>query len=228
MRYETILLDIDETILDFKKAEAISFESVHKHFNIEYTHEDFLTYKRINASLWKKFESNLITVREIINTRFNLYVKDRGFNVSGEKFTEYYEGSLEECAFFYDENIIDTILTLKKHSKIYCVTNGSKYVQLSRLKKSGLYDLLDGCFVSELIGLSKPSKEYFDYVKNKTSLDERTTLVVGDSLTADMPSKHYGYDVCWVNRKLQKNDSNIKIDYEITRFDNILKVLEIE
>lgn len=228
MKYKTILLDIDETILDFKKAEVVSFESVHKHFNIEYTEEDFLAYKRINASLWKKFEDNLITVREIINTRFNLYIEDRGFNVSGEEFTKYYEESLEECAFFYDENIIDTILTLKNHSRIYCVTNGSKFVQMSRLKKSGLYDLLDGCFISELIGLSKPSKEYFNYVKNKTGLDEWTTLVVGDSLTADMPAKNYGYDVCWVNRKSLKNGSNIKIDYEITRFEDILKILEIE
>ena len=65
----------------------------------------------------------------------------------------------------------------------YAVTNGSFNVQSKKLKKSGLIELFDDCFISDQIGVEKPSVEFFNHVKariGEVSNDE--ILIVGDSL----------------------------------------------
>lgn len=60
--YQTILFDIDDTLIDFKKSEAISLSKCYDHFykkSVEF--EDFLQdYNKINHALWQLAERNQI------------------------------------------------------------------------------------------------------------------------------------------------------------------------
>lgn len=63
------------------------------------------------------------------------------------------------------------------------VTNGFEKVQMNRLALSGLDRYLDGVFVSEKVGATKPSKKIFDMALNTLGIEHRDrVLVVGDSL----------------------------------------------
>ena len=71
---------------------------------------------------------------------------------------------------------------------IFLVTNGAQYTQTRRIAASGLGAYADGAFISEAIGINKPSKEYAAYVEAHIGGYERSRAVwVGDSLTSDAP-----------------------------------------
>ncbi len=72
--YHAILFDIDDTLVDFKKSEAISLNKCHDYFfkdNVDL--QQFCSdYSRINHSLWRLAEENKISPAMIGNERFKL------------------------------------------------------------------------------------------------------------------------------------------------------------
>ena len=58
----TLFWDIDDTLLDFKRGEAIAIRHTLSHIGIEPTGETVRLYSEINESLWKRM--NLTTVTE--------------------------------------------------------------------------------------------------------------------------------------------------------------------
>ena len=54
MKKPIVLLDLDDTILDFRKAERGAISKTLLHFGIE-PHEEIITrYSEINAAQWKR------------------------------------------------------------------------------------------------------------------------------------------------------------------------------
>lgn len=51
--------------------------------------------------------------------------------------------------------------TLRGRVKQYAVTNGTRTAQERKLARSGLGDLFDGVFISEVVGAEKPSLDFF-------------------------------------------------------------------
>ena len=231
MGYKFILLDIDDTVLDFKKAERAAFEKTHIDNGVAFSDKDYELYSKINADLWKALERGEISSSEvIINTRYSIYCKERGIAELGESFRVEYESNLSENAYVFDEEVFETLSLLKKHCKIYSITNGTYHVQSKRIKKSGVEVFLDGQFISEKVGYRKPDKRFFEYVEsNIPNFDKAKALVVGDSLTADMPAKKYGYDTCLINRK---NIEELLFEYSptyiIKSFSDLKKFVNIE
>ena len=82
-------------------------------------------------------------------------------------------------------------------------------------------------FVSEKIGIPKPSKAYFDYCfANIEDFEKSKTLIIGDSLTSDIQGGiNSGIDTCWYNPKRLKNYSGITPTYEIDNLEQVLKIV---
>ena len=100
-------------------------------------------------------------------------------------------------------------------------------MQSKKLKKSGLIELFDDCFISDQIGVEKPSVEFFNHVKariGEVSNDE--ILIVGDSLTSDMKGgNNAGILCCWYNPQKMENTKDIRIDYEIRNLQEVKDIL---
>ena len=77
--------------------------------------------------------------------------------------------------------------------------------------------------ISGEIGYSKPAKEFFDYVKGHIpDFDEKTTLVIGDSLTSDIRGgNNAGIDTLWFNPHKQENAAGVQINYEAAALHEI-------
>lgn len=94
---------------------------------------------------------------------------------------------------------------------------------------SGLNQLVDGVFVSELIGCPKPMKEYYDACFSNPALtgtDRSECLIVGDSLTSDMKgANNAGIAACWYNPTGAVNDKAVAIDYEIRCLEELYPIL---
>lgn len=105
----------------------------------------------------------------------------------------------------------------KGRVKQYAVTNGTKAAQDKKLNKSGLIDIWDDVFISEVVGTEKPGIEFFEYVWEQIGNYEKDeVMIVGDSLTSDMQGgNNAGIICCWYNSKKLTNDKGLVIDYEI-------------
>ncbi len=199
--YTTVLFDADETLMDFRKSEHSALIETFEENSLP-TDEEFLkSYTKINDSLWESFNRGEIKKNEITDKRFTLLFEKYKINLDGKEFNMKYLGNLSKYGYLlpgaYD-------LCKKLHEEglhLYIITNGIGFVQKKRFATSGLSEFFDGVFISEEIGEAKPSKGYFDHVYGKIEeKDKRKTVVVGDSLSADIRGgKAYGFVTCWYN-----------------------------
>lgn len=203
--YTTLLIDADNTLLDFDKAENEALKSVMAIYKLPATEENCRKYSEINDALWKRFEKGEIEKAEIKTTRFRKFFEFLGVK---EKFdpsevNETYLSFLREGAYTI-EGATGLCKALKeKGYRLYIITNGIALTQARRLKKSGLLPFFDEVFVSEAVGFPKPKKEYFDYVlENVNEKDKSKILVIGDSLSSDIKgAENAGLDYIWYNHR---------------------------
>lgn len=199
-KYTTLLFDLDDTLLDFGKAEDNAITKIFERYGIPLTDENKRRYVEFNKSLWKALEREEITREQLFAVRFTEFFRIMGVEADGVKANAEFISYIAEGSFIID-GALETCRKLQENYKMYLITNGSKKAQRGRLKGSPLTECFDGIFISEEIGFVKPKKEFFDYVfahideKNKSKV-----LVIGDSLTSDIKgAADYGIDSCHVS-----------------------------
>ena len=188
IRYSTVLLDADGTVYDFHKAEKTALKQTFTQIGIEWTEERNQIYLEENEKVWKEFEQNLLTPQKLKTERFRRFFERINISVAMDSRTinDIYIGYLSQCGFLFD-GAGEFVRTLKQHCKVYIATNGLTIAQQGRYKNSGLSTITDGIFISELMGIRKPAKAYFDYIFNELNItDKQSVIVIGDSLTSDM------------------------------------------
>ncbi|PJH92055.1 YjjG family noncanonical pyrimidine nucleotidase [Bacillus sp. SN1] len=228
-QYRTLLFDVDDTILDFKAAEALALRLLFEDQNIPLIDEMKTQYKTINQGLWRAFEEGKITRDEVVNTRFSALFQEYGYEADGALLEQKYRSFLEEGHQLID-GAFDLISNLQHQFDLYIVTNGVSKTQYKRLRDSGLFPFFKDIFVSEDTGYQKPMKEYFDYVFERIpQFSAEHALIIGDSLTADIKGGQLaGLDTCWMNPDMKPNESEIMPAYEIRKLEELYHILNIE
>lgn len=227
MKYTTLLFDLDDTILDFTKGEQIALTSLFEEMKVENIKEVINEYVLLNKSLWKEIEKGTLTRDYVLNNRFSMLFNKYNKLVDGEKFEKRYRHFLDLQHELID-GAEEILKDLCKTCKIYIITNGVSKTQLKRIKDSKLEEIFTDIFVSEDIGYQKPAKEYFEAVIKKIpDFNLRKTLIIGDSLTADiLGGMQNNIDTCWFNLNKSKNLTHIKPTYEIFKFSDLYEVLK--
>ena len=87
---DILLLDLDNTILDFDKSEECALKEVFIKYDIEDTKENRDLYYKINVEYWKKYEKHLISRDLLIGYRFNDFFKLFNKEVDGFEVNDYY------------------------------------------------------------------------------------------------------------------------------------------
>lgn len=226
---KAILWDMDGTLLNFLISEKNAVKKGFEYFGLgECSDENVRLYSEINLRHWKMLEKGLITKPEVKAGRYREFFKRLGItSVTPEEFTAVYEKNLPETVE-YIENAKEIVESLRGRYKQYIVTNGTLSVQVKKIEKSGLKELIDGAFISDEIGYEKPSKEFFSFVLSNIIPCERDeVLIVGDSLTSDMKGGNIsGIKCCWYNPEKLENNTSLKIDYEINKLNEIYEILK--
>ena len=226
MRYTTILFDADDTLFDFKKAEYTALDDTLNEYNIPHSDCDIAEYSVINERTWKSFERGEIRRSEIGITRFGAFLKYIGrSDIDTVSFNKQYSEHLSHNCFLFN-GTISLLDALKPLYSMYMITNGTSRVQHGRLDDSGIGRYFNGVFISDDIGLSKPDREYFDYVLDRVDeKDISKILIVGDSLTSDIKGGiDSGIDTCHLNRKcVEYND--ISPTYSVRSIDELRSFL---
>lgn len=225
-QFDIVLLDADETIFDFKKAEAHSFKQMLERYGVEYTHERLKEYSAINLSLWKALERGEVTRERLKTLRFERFFDSIGVSdIDCVAVNDCYLTNLSNSTFML-EGAQQFVKELHKHCKIYLATNGLTKAQTGRFSQSAVKDDIDDVFISEQIGYAKPDKAYFEYIFSTLGVEDRSRVIIlGDSLTSDMQGgKNAGITTCLYNPRDEMVDSDL-CDYVITDYNQFFDIL---
>ena len=223
-----ILWDIDGTLLNFDFAETRALKECFKIYKLgEVSNNMIGQYKAINKKQWESLEKGLISRKEVMFGRFEKFFELYGIDkkLAGD-FNRTYQEELGKTYVFNDYGL-ETVKKLKNKYEQYAVTNGSFIAQKGKLEGSGLIDLLDDVFISEIIGYEKPDPKFFSYIFEKLgSSNKDEYVIIGDSLTSDMlGGKKSGIRTIWFNPFKLLNNMDFKVDYEITCLKDVEKIL---
>ena len=114
MTYKTILLDFDDTIVDFYDAEEKAFYNMAKHFNHNPTNDDFYHFREVNQSHWEAFQENKLTKEEVLTQRFVNYFKDYQIEVDGKQADHIFRDELAKAKPSFFDDTLETIDYLRK------------------------------------------------------------------------------------------------------------------
>lgn len=225
--YELVLIDADDTLFDYNKAEKYALEETLKRFNYEGNVAEVRSrYKDINQKLWLELEKCTVTKEELKKERFKRLFEELNLEYSVDHFSEYYLKKLGEGKFLID-GAEEICKYLSGKYIIVIVTNGIKEIQVSRLDKSSIKKYIDEIVVSEDIGVNKPDPYIFEYALNLVKHgNKKSVIMIGDSLTSDIQGGiKFGIDTCWLNLGNTKNESNIKPKYQIDTLKELYDII---
>ena len=225
MSYSTLLMDADDTIFDFPLCEYRALKETIESFGLVFTDEICSSFSAINSALWKKFEMNRITRSELRNRRFAELIEKcfQGFDNTEAMALKYIECLAKQAVFI--DGAYDALKLLSSRYKIYIITNGLKTVQRGRFSRTDITSFIGKLYISDEMGVQKPSKEFFDMVlEDIPEKDKTKILVVGDSLTSDMQGgRNAGLDTCLYDPKGKVTMPNDLCDYHITSLTELME-----
>ena len=225
-RFDIVLLDADETVYDFKLAEKTAVSLTLERFGVTPADDVVARYSAINLSCWKALERGELSREDLKPTRFRMLFEQFGARpVDYGAVNDTYENNLSYQVFLLD-GALEFVKKLHEHCKIYLATNGLTIPQTGRYSRSAVKPYVDGVYISEQIGASKPDKAYFDYIFRDLGITDRSRVIMlGDSLTSDMlGGRNAGVMTCHYLNGAAPSHSPL-CDYEIATYDEFFDIL---
>ncbi len=226
MEIKAILIDIDNTLLDFdKSANKASYNTAEK-YGITLPDNYNEIFHRVNDELWTSLQCGDIEKPDIYKMRFRKIFDILGIDADSDSFEEDFRKEMREIAELV-EGAEEILKYLSAKYPVYTASNASRFQQEVRLKKSGLWQYLSGMFTSEEIGFQKPAKEFFTFCHKQLSpLSESEIIMIGDSISADITgAKNYGINTIWFNFKGETIDNYGFTDYYVNSLYEIKDIL---
>lgn len=189
MGYESIIFDLDNTLLNFELCErqailgaledcavSLDLNGVSKTIFLQV----FETY---NSQYWrqrKTFSPSELIEMSYRSTLAQLDIQTDQISNLGESYWHIFNH------FAVMEPDVNEVLTvLARNYRLAVITNGFVSAQLPRIQAAGIEHFFEEVVVSEAIGFAKPSPEIFHYALSRLNLTPIEVLYVGDSLKHD-------------------------------------------
>ena len=224
---EFLLLDMDDTILDFKKAERIALEKTLHHQGITPSDEVCELYSRINLKYWQRLERGEVSRQQVSVGRFEELFAQLGWEADAQDAADRYAGYLGMGHYFLP-GAYETLPVLASRCKLYLASNGTAAIQHGRLDSAQMRRFFRDIFISEEMGANKPSIEFFSrcFARIEGFAPEKA-MIVGDSLTSDiLGGKNAGIATCWINPTHKQPRADIVPDYQIEALHQLPALLD--
>jgi len=196
---EVIFFDLDNTLHDNSKGMALSLRKTYQQFQARLapvTEEEFLeTHRKLVVELVREYQEG--TLQEAAPWeaayRFQQMFKQLKLPNKGlvAELTETFNGHRRECVQLYP-GAKDLLTRLKLHYQIAILSNGPSELQRNKLRWLSLYDTFDWIFISGEVGYNKPDSRIFQYVLRATRVKPEESVMIGDSVDADLAAKNVG------------------------------------
>ena len=227
MKHRLFLFDLDDTLLDFRASEQLSFArtmaALGHHGPLDALFHD---YQAINLALWRSFEAGTVAKDVLKVERFRRSFALHGIALDPEAASKLYLDALPETVVLVD-GALEVCAALAERGEIGIVTNGVDHIQQRRIASSGLSPYLSFVATSEACGYAKPDVRIFDYAARMArAFVPETTLIVGDRLDADiLGANRFGIASCWFNPGGLPNLSEARPSFEVARLHELIPAL---
>ena len=223
---KALLIDIDDTILDFDAYVRDAMKNGFAEFGLgEYIEEKYLTFERVNSGLWHAIEKGELTFNELKRIRWNRVFDALGIDFDGVRFEKYFRDFL-----FYSGIPMDgagEMLEYLSGKYLICTASNGPYdQQIHRLQVADFYKYFKYNFISESVGASKPSEEFFSYCLTTLGLSAGEVMMIGDSPTSDMLGAYQsGIKTCYFDIKNKPLPEGVRVDHRVTKLFELRNIL---
>lgn len=196
-----VYFDLDDTLLNHKKAEQNGLEDVHQKSNFfENIEIEALksTYHHINKNLWEQYGQGEIDRHTLHRRRFEDTMQELKLDA-----TKYSEAGALYMSFYrkhweWIDGAEQAFEQIRNEFPVGLITNGFAETQWLKIKQFNFEELVSQIVISEEVGVMKPHPKIFDYSTELIGVNRSEILYVGDSLTSDViGAKKAGWKVAW-------------------------------
>ncbi|RZK30114.1 MAG: noncanonical pyrimidine nucleotidase, YjjG family [Hymenobacter sp.] len=191
--YRHLFFDLDHTLWDFETNANETLEQLFADYDLArhglFTFAEFSArYSEVNHALWRLYQSNKVTQKQLREVRFvrtltRLGVAEADIPVDiSARFTEILP---RKAAVFPHTHEVLAYLQNKGY-RLHLITNGFEDVQLIKLTSSKLTDYFEEVITSEHSGYLKPDPRMFAHALARTGATAAGSLMVGDNLECDV------------------------------------------
>lgn len=228
MRYQQIIFDVDDTIIDFAATEDFALHSLFNAHHWPLSAELQRQYHSYNQGLWRQLEQGELTYEELSEMTFHDFILDHfGIEIDGKKAMDEYRSYFGEAHQLLP-GVEDTLKFAKKQGyKLTVLSNGEKFMQNHRLELAGVKKYFDLIVTSEEAHYSKPNLHAFDDFFSRTEIGPSETVFFGDGLQSDiLGAEKYGFDSIWYNHRHRKNTLHLHPKFVVETYPELVKLMQ--
>lgn len=227
MKHRLFLFDLDDTLLDFKASEQLSFDRTMRALGLRTIPDGlFARYQAINLALWTAFEQGAVSKDFLKVERFLRTFAEHGLDLDPAAASHLYLESLSDTVVLVDgaRQLCETLAGI---GEVGIITNGVEHIQHRRIAASQLDAHISFVATSEACGHAKPDRRFFDYTVNMArAFSHAQTIIVGDRLDADiLGANRFGIESCWFNPGGLANDTQARPTCEVARLQDVIPAL---
>ena len=225
--FEILLIDLDDTILDFQRAEAVAIRKTLREAGLEPSDAVCRRYSECNDMHWKMLERGQITRDQVLVGRFQMLFDEMGLHVDAPSIAKNYTENLSQGHFLLT-GAEQALETLSQRYRLFLASNGTAWVQRRRIADAHIEKYFENIFISHELGVNKPAKAYFERsFAQIPGFDPEKTLIVGDSLSSDiLGGQNAGIATCWVNPAGKECTLPTPPDYQIESLSQLTALLK--
>jgi putative hydrolase of the HAD superfamily len=229
--YRHVFFDLDHTLWDF---ETNAHETLHQLFQDydlsrhgTFSFEQFSArYSEVNHALWRMYQSNKVTQKQLRETRFVRTLSRLGVAEAdipadiSDRFTDILP--YKSAVFPHTHEVLEYLQG--KGYVLHLITNGFEDVQHLKLASSKLTDFFQEVITSEHSGYLKPDPRMFAHALARTGATAAESIMIGDNLECDvLGAYNAGIDQVYFNPERRRHFA--QTTYEIASLDELRSFL---
>ena len=228
--HHNFLFDLDQTLLDFHASEYKALGIVLRARGLSFSDEIYRAFKAYNQSLWLELEKGLISRTELFTKRFqDIFTRCEGDTAGLDplKVNDDFIRTMSVNGVPID-GALEFVRRVKEnipYARIYIASNNAK----GRIASTGLDRYIDGLFISEDMGVTKPDAAFFDLCLDRIGEPKSSCIMIGDSLSSDMlGAKNASLDSVWFmpSGNIEEAMAAYDINYYASSFDELFEILK--
>lgn len=212
MRYEKILIDLDDTLLDFHTANRRAIAQLMGELKLA-SDTVFDEYQAVNHACWAALERGEMDQETLHVERFRRFLAQKGRNDAPASVAARFAQLLGEQTVEVP-GAYEMLRQIADEKPVVILTNGITVIQRARLSRSRMAALAAKVVISQEAGVSKPDPCIFEMALDGTS--PRRALMIGDGIRSDvLGANRAGMDVCWFNAEGKTLPEGVRAQYEV-------------
>jgi putative hydrolase of the HAD superfamily len=223
-----IFFDLDHTIWDFDKNAQETLTELYHRYQLNSiglsSCESFIErYTENNQLLWTEYHMGRITKDTLRAERFHKTFIELGVapeQVPHQFEEDYVRFSPTKTNLF--EGSEKVLAYLQKKYTLHIISNGFKETTLIKMDLCNLNPYFTNVIISEDVGVNKPDRAIFEYALKKAGADKQESIMIGDSIEADIRgAQDFGMKAIFFNPLNKEQPADV--EWQIVHLEELMQ-----